>query len=874
MLDPPVPSVANQPLTAGRREYDDELLDAHFITGDGRGNENIGLTTVHFVFHAEHNRLVEHIKDVVIASNDPNFIAEWHLADGTWNGERLFQAARFGTEMQYQHLVFEEFARTVQPQVDLFFAGGQVYDTTLNPAIVAEFAHVVYRFGHSMLTETVDRFDPNFNVVGDADPLAAGDQQIGLIAAFLNPLEFVASGADGTAAAGAIVRGLTRTVGNEIDEFVTEALRNNLVGLPLDLPAINIARGRDTGVPTLNEARAEFYAMTGDAQLAPYTSWVDFAGHLKHVELVINFIAAYGTHASITGALTTAAKRAAATDIVLGGGAISDADRLAFLNGPAATTGVNAIDLWIGGLAEAQMPFGGLLGSTFNFVFETQMEKLQDADRFYYLERTAGLNFLTELEGNSFSKLIMANTDATHLPGNVFQTPTWILEVDATKQHNDLNGDGVLDGGDPVGGSILTPLVNRDAATNFLQYTGEDHVVMGGTAGDDIIVSSIGDDTLYGDAGNDRLEGGDGVDMILGGAGDDIITDLGGDDIIQGGDGNDAIQGGNGINLIIGGFGQDFINSGEDSSEIFGGPGNDFLFGSRANEQDMGNEGDDWIEHGNADGSPGDNFDPFGRDQVIGNDVYIGDTVVDIMNAEGGDDIMVGNGGQQDHYLGASGFDWADYKDSPEGVVVFADLLFEAEATALGANPSTLDRFFSVEGISGSQHSDYLVGSDHLTAAFATSGFTGSILTNFGLIDGLRALVDPLVVPTPGARRTFTGEILLGGDGSDFLKGGWGDEVIDGDAWLNVQIGVYDDLAHTHLLSRHDSMVEIQDAVFAGTINPGQLGIIREIRTTLLDGTPIGRDFDTAVFSDVRANYTVVPSTITAPRTPPTTSLS
>ena len=37
------------------------------------------------------------------------------------------------------------------------------YDTTIDPAIVAEFAHAVYRFGHSMLTETVDRFDPNFN---------------------------------------------------------------------------------------------------------------------------------------------------------------------------------------------------------------------------------------------------------------------------------------------------------------------------------------------------------------------------------------------------------------------------------------------------------------------------------------------------------------------------------------------------------------------------------------------------------------------------------------------------------------------------------------------------------------------------------------
>ena len=67
--------------------------------------------------------------------------------------------------MQYQHLVFEEFARTIQPMVDLFFAPTQVYDVDLNPAIVAEFAHTVYRFGHSMLTETVDRFDPNFNVV-------------------------------------------------------------------------------------------------------------------------------------------------------------------------------------------------------------------------------------------------------------------------------------------------------------------------------------------------------------------------------------------------------------------------------------------------------------------------------------------------------------------------------------------------------------------------------------------------------------------------------------------------------------------------------------------------------------------------------------
>ena len=115
------------------------------------------------------------------------------------------------------------------------------------------------------------------------------------------------------------------------------------------------------------------------------------------------------------------------------GDAHRSGDRLAFLNSTGAwssgangvtTTGVDAIDLWIGGLAEKQMPFGGLLGSTFNFVFETQMEALQNGDRFYYLARTAGLNFITQLEQNSFAELIMRNTDATHLPGDVFSTPT------------------------------------------------------------------------------------------------------------------------------------------------------------------------------------------------------------------------------------------------------------------------------------------------------------------------------------------------------------------------------------------------------------------------------------------------------------------
>ncbi|MGF6690165.1 Ca2+-binding RTX toxin-like protein [Metapseudomonas resinovorans] len=871
--------------------FDNELLDRHFITGDGRGNENIGLTSVHHVFHAEHNRMVDQIKEVVLASNDPTFISNWQNADGSWNGERLFQAARFTTEMQYQHLVFEEFARKVQPQVDVFFNATQVYDTAIDPAIVAEFAHVVYRFGHSMLTETVDRLNPDFTDAGSMD----------LIDAFLNPLAFNNDGAlSAEEAAGNIVRGMTRQTGNEIDEFVTEALRNNLLGLPLDLATINIARGRETGVPTLNAARQDFYNATGDSQLRPYTSWVDFAAHLKHQTSIVNFIAAYGTHAELQAAdvNTMAEKRAVAFALVFGGDAIINegaaeqrtftadtADRLAFLNGPAATTGVNDIDLWIGGLAERQMPFGGLLGSTFNFVFENQMEKLQDGDRFYYLERTASMSFLTELENNSFAKMVMANTNAIHLPGDIFSDPGLILEVDITRQFNadvvNPGADGILGddpstvgvdeslddvaapGEDPQGGSALLPWVIRDnpvdtdnaatpfyneANTNYLRYTGDEHVVLGGTDGNDVMISSLGDDTIWGDAGHDRIEGGDGNDLIRAGDGDDIITDRGGDDNIQGDGGNDVIHGGNGINLILGGFGNDFIVSGEDSTEIFGGVGNDFILGTRANEAQFGNEGDDWLELGGPDGNAGDNFNEFGLDNVPGNDVYIGERgIIDRMDGEGGDDIMLGNGGEGDRYVGGSGYDWAVFRDDPQGVNIEFDLRAFDETPVTPSTASLLTRFEFMEGLSGSSHSDILKGDDRDAAAISTSGVNGSILTNIGLIAGLQEFLGA------GVTSFGAGNIILGGSGSDIIAGHGGDDLIDGDRSMTVYIAVHQNPDGTGPeIDRAFSMTELVHDMLTGRYNPGQLVVTRE----LLDGNG-AFNYDTAEFSGNREDYTV-----------------
>ena len=414
-------------------EYDNELLDAHFIAGDGRANENIGLTAIHHIFHSEHNRVVEHAKKVILSSGDVDFLNEWLLTPVAavpsteaaidalnWNGERLFQAGRFTTEMEYQHLVFEEFARKMQPDVDAFLFEP---DPDINPAIFAEFAHVIYRFGHSMLNETVDRVD--------ADGVPRG---LTLFDAFLNPIAFNHDGSSTVSsdeAAGAIIRGMSGQVGNEIDEFVTDVLRNQLTGIPLDLAAINIARGRDTGMPTLNEARAQFKAMAnGNSQLDPYKSWTDFALNMKNPESIVNFIAAYGTHDLIAKETTIEGKRAAAMAIVFtasnhsyGDQAVPTDEQVSHgsdgsprfsqrhwdsCRGSRRVEQRRSLDRW------SCREEDGLRRNAWVHLllrFDRQMENLQDGDRFYYLSRVQGLNLLSELEGNSLAKMVIRNTD-------------------------------------------------------------------------------------------------------------------------------------------------------------------------------------------------------------------------------------------------------------------------------------------------------------------------------------------------------------------------------------------------------------------------------------------------------------------------------
>ena len=885
---PDADDVAGNPLVPCERpglppscvnEYDDELLGAHFIAGDGRVNENIGLTAVHHVFHSEHNRLAADINTMIVnADNTAGGItdaeeADWKatnrhvLRDGGYDyGERLFQAARFVTEMEYQHLAFEEFIRKVQPMVAVFGEGGTGYNTSINPAIKAEFAHAVYRFGHSMLTESVDRTSAS-GVKDDID----------LFDAFLNPPSFMAGGRTPNEAAGDIVRGMTKQVGNEIDEFVTEALRNQLLGLPLDLATLNMARARDTGIPTLNAARRSFFAASNNSALAPYQSWADFAFVLKHPKSLNNFIAAYGRHPSILEATTLVAKRAAA-DRILAGPAGADgilvddpetpvdetadngpADSYAFLNSaphmgtdpdtgepivlnttwvdPANTTntGVDDIDLWMGGLAEKQFVFGGLLGPTFNYVFEQQMEDLQFGDRFYYLARTAGLNMLTQLEGNSFAELIQRNTNVEGLPADSFSRPALTFN---------LNAAGGVDD-DPETAEDEPALITRmDDGT--LRYGGDQHVVFNGTAGNNRVWSSEGDDTIRGNDGNDWMQGGDGNDNHIGGLGDDILLDTNGDDTLKGGDGNDTLSSGQGFggDLNQGGRGNDFIDH-DDLAEAFAGPGDDWFLGGPEDDTVFGDDGDDWLENGaSVTGTgggafnllQGDNGAPFQDDpNEPGHDVMIGYGGENDNDAEGGDDVMLNGPGIQRNE-GMLGFDYATHDGDP----VAADSDLDLTGLLPPSVETNKDRFDLVESLSGWNLDDTLRGDDRDAPAMEGHELTAE---GTGRVAGLSTVL--------GGATTFTGgNVLMGGGGTDLIEGRGGDDVIDGDAQLNVRISVRSATDPAIEIDSVETLAGVSARLIAGTLNPGQLRIVREIQTPD-NGTAV----DTAVFSGPLSDY-------------------
>jgi Ca2+-binding RTX toxin-like protein len=903
-LDDMAHGVLNGTMNAAGDLDDPTLLNAHIIAGDGRANENLGLTSIHEIFHAEHNRALQEIisfltpntlaTDINIGAASTNALttalglAEINLANtlsvtgsntvttlnagtlvinGTsiavganttldqlvtainlvkdttgvaanntagklhlfnqfyqdthgnaWTGEMLFQAAKLVTEMEYQHLVFGEFARKLSPNINAFAA----YDVTIDPAITAEFAHAVYRFGHSMLTETVDM--RAFDAAGLAISGDAGDNSMGLIAAFLNPTAYTAT------TAGEVALGMGAQVANGIDEWVTDALRNNLVGLPLDLATLNMVRGRDTGMASLNAVRADLYAQTGDELLKPYDNWLEFGQHLLHPESLVNFIMAYARDAVIAqfdsvegiqvgdiaawNALQTSNPSEYNAKLRLAAeAALNDADGSPFL---LSNTGLNDVDFWLGGLAEAKVA-GGMLGSTFDFIFAMQMISLQNSDRFYYLNRLAGTDLLLNIEGQLFSDIVSRNTGVNHLYTDIFSVADSYVEMSANPNDgshnvplfnvNNVSTQDILGANVKVGKAGWIGDTFYGNTGNYLDArgvlnpngTGNASEMIGGTSAANKINAAGGNDTVWGDEGNDTIEGGAGNDFLHGGTENDRITDSEGDDLIWGDEGDDTIQAGGGIDQVFGDEGNDTVDGGLGGDVMDGGAGNDVIYGDNGavtnrlfkgvtitvmdanGDADIisGGDGDDIIFGGGGadgiDGGEGDDtiYGGVGADGLVGwtgNDTFVMDA----------DDLGFAN-----IVDGGEGFDTVDYSASMgngvgtgaarQGININLSNIGPAVVPGVALAPQITDSYLSIEGAVGSAYNDTIVGGASVLGNTGLQTNALGVAINFGT--ALLPVFRPMDFVLDGGAGN---DSIVGGDGNDILIGGTGNDSMTG----------------------------------------------------------------------------------------------
>lgn len=753
----------------------DPLLAIHYVSGDGRTNENVGLTAVHNIFHEEHNIQSRNIMNSVLtealnmqtngasAAEVAAYINDWTRAAGSvvggsttftftdvdgvahaltvagvnldstsgaiaWDGDSVFQAGRLITESEYNHIAINDYTRSLAVLMPEFVS----YSTDVVPNVSLEFAQSIFRLGHSMLTEqlhfaTVDSMGRHPGEAGYVETFAASGET-DLFDAFLNPGLYEATGG------AAITLGLLRQQSNQIDEFVTPALQQTLVGAPLDLAALNIARGRDVGLPTLNELRQQVYtgqvafnAANAGSALAPYTSWQDFGDHLRTPESLVNFIAAYGRDdgahdwglnearaAYQAGTATLADIRAVAQSILDAYATASDPNHLAavsFMEGePTYNSGTGQwefgagdqgfwdIDLWIGGLAE-RPTFDGPLGTTFTYIMLDFGQRLMDGDRFYYLYRMpVGQHLGDELLSHTFSEMIERTTGLEHT-GSAFGTQT---------------GRFILDDGNNYFNENQHTLPNGDSAR-------DGHVIVAGLAGNDFIVGGLGDDYLYGDEGNDTIQGSQGNDNIFGGAGDDWIYDDENDDTINGGAGNDHIFAGPGVlDVAHGAQGDDEVHGGDGIDEVYGDDGNDSLFGEGDTDLMMGGEGNDYMNGGDG---VDEMFGGNGNDWMQGN---VGD---DNINGGSGNDLLEGGqgavandgdrlNGDSPLGLGQTIIEWngdGTEGDMDIGSYEDADIPIVANlqtSNQNGTGSTLMDTYAFLEGLVGSSMGDTLTGAD------------------------------------------------------------------------------------------------------------------------------------------------------------------
>ena len=305
-----------------------------FAAGDVRAQENPDLTALQVLFVREHNYQVDRLQE-----EHPR-----------WSGDRLYETAKAITTAEMVNITYSEFLPHLLGEDAIERYRG--YDPTVDPRITEEFAGAAYRFGHSIVSDEISAIS-NLGEFTSEQTLAESF--------FEAPETFAATGADG------LLRHLSGDLANPLDAQIVDGLRNFLFDPPdgMDLAAINIQRGHDLGLGTLNQTREAL-------GLAPYTSFDQLS---SDPETAAAFEKAYGS--------------------------------------------IDAVDLWAGGLAEDHTE-GAVIGPTFGRIIGDQFTALRDGDRYYFENQKFDRETMREIESTTLSDLILRDTDTTAMQADAF----------------------------------------------------------------------------------------------------------------------------------------------------------------------------------------------------------------------------------------------------------------------------------------------------------------------------------------------------------------------------------------------------------------------------------------------------------------------
>lgn len=328
------------PLDPGAPHMADDVgaSPKHFVAGDVRANENPLLAAFHTLFVREHNLQCDRLK-----TEHPD-----------WEDEQLYQHARKLVGGLIQSIVYNEWL----PAMGVPVADYSGYNDRVNPQMTNAFTAAAFRVGHTLLNGNIRRLDASGRVV-EGGNLTLRD-------AFFNTTVLAETGLD------PFLRGMAEQTQQKMDSRVVDDVRNFLFGPPgaggLDLPAINVMRGRERGLPSYNNIR-QAYSLPINFSFEQINPDFDVYDVLEE---------------------------------------LYDGD-------------INEIDPWVAMLAE-RPENGSLFGSTIRRIMEKQFGDLRTGDRFFYLNDQV----LTQEEkdwihSTKFSEIVQRNSDIDLMQENVFE---------------------------------------------------------------------------------------------------------------------------------------------------------------------------------------------------------------------------------------------------------------------------------------------------------------------------------------------------------------------------------------------------------------------------------------------------------------------